>query len=116
MSKALHGRNRPLSGKNAYYVNLFTHYRPIGDPEWMKKPNPEGVPEPVIAVKGECRLERVATTAGPNSQLGIVEAVKCDDERLGPYVSPALFTAHNGDDLLDWWRRTGDKERRISMQ
>jgi len=106
-AKALHGRNRPLKGDNAYYVNLFTHYRPVGDPRWMEKPNTPGTPEPLIEVEGECRLEEVSTAELPGKKLGIVQAVKCDDERLGDTVSPALFTAGNGHDLIDWWRKTG---------
>lgn len=105
-AKCLHGRNRPLTGPNAYYVNLFTHYRPVGDPDWFTKENIPGTPEPVMQVEGECRLAKMGTTALPQGQLGLVEAVKCDDARLGPYVSPSLFTATGGDDLIDWWRKT----------
>jgi len=105
-AKALHGRNRPLMGDNAYYVNLFTHYRPIGDDRWFDKPNNEGVPAPVLEVEGSCRLEKVSTAVTPNKQLGVVESVVCDDERLGPWISPSLFTVSSADDLIEWWRRT----------
>ena len=27
------------------YVNLFAHYRPVGDPKWFLKENPENTPE-----------------------------------------------------------------------
>ena len=105
--KALHGRNRPLTGPNAYYTNLFTHYRPTGDPKWYEKPTHEGVQPPVLDAEGECRLKRVTTTETTGSkQLGLVEVVQCDDERLGPYVSPSLFTATGPEDLIDWWKRT----------
>lgn len=110
-AKCLHGRNRPLTGPDAYYVNLFTHYRPIGDDEWFTRPNHEGAPDPVLETKGECRLEAHGTAQVPSSttagQLGIVQAVTCDDPRLGPYLSPALFTATSGDDLFDWWVKVG---------
>ena len=107
-AKCLHGRNRPLSGPNAYYVNLFTHYRPVNDDEWFTRPNHEGTPEPVLEVQGECRLEAngLAKT-GPLGQLGIIETVTCDDPRLGPYLSPTLFTATGGDDLFNWWVKVG---------
>lgn len=105
-AKALHGRNRPLRGPHAYYVNLFTHYRPTGDPDWFGKPNDPHVPDPVIEIQGECRLEAAGTTSMGNQQLGIVQAVKCDDERLGPYISPTLFQAHSGADLIEWWKYT----------
>jgi len=104
-AKALHGRNRPLPGGS--YVNLFTHYRPIGDPDWFKKPNPEGTPEPLLEdVQGDCRLEKLGMTAMENGQLGIVEGVMCDDERLGSHISPTLFKATSGEDLISWWRMT----------
>jgi hypothetical protein len=107
-AKCLHGRNRPLTGPNAFYVNLFTHYRPTGDPAWFEKPNHENAPDPVTAdVVGACRMVPTgATAATRDGQLGIVEAIRCDDPRLGPYVSPSLFTATSGSDLIDWWRST----------
>lgn len=105
-AKCLHGRNRPLSGPNAYYVNLFTHYRPIGDPKWFEKPNHEGVPDPVLDVEGDCRLEKVSTTETPHHQLGVVESVRCADERLGSYISPTLFKATGAQDLIEWWQMT----------
>ncbi len=33
-AKALHGYNTPLEG--GYYTNVFTHYRPIGDPDLFR--------------------------------------------------------------------------------
>ena len=38
-ARCLHGRMKPLAGE--FYVNLFAHYRPIGDPEWFTKENPK---------------------------------------------------------------------------
>jgi len=93
-----------LTGPGAFYVNLFTHYRPIGDDKWFEKPNHEGAPEPLLETKGECRLETKGTAqASEEGQLGIVQGVTCDDPRLGPYLSPAMFTATSGEDLFDWW-------------
>ena len=111
-AKNLHSRNRPLMGQNAFYTNLFTHYRPLddegkGDPKWMLKPNTEGTPEPLMEAEGECKLKAVGMTELPNKQLGVIEAVKCDDERLGDTISPTLFKATSGDDLIEWWRYTG---------
>ena len=94
-------------GKNAYYVNLFTHYRPTGDPRWMEKPNPEGTPEPVLEMEGECRLEDVGMTELPNKRLGVIQGVKCDDPRMGETLSPTLYKSNSGYDLLEWWRMTG---------
>lgn len=105
-AKCLHSRNRPLMGPNAHYVNLFTHYRPIGDPKWFEKPTDEWVPEPVVDVEGDCRLEKVATAETANKQLGLVEAVKCTDQRLGDFVSPTLFKLTKPEDLIEWWEYT----------
>ena len=37
-AKCVHGRTVPLEGE--YYVNLFSHYRPDGQPHWWKEANP----------------------------------------------------------------------------
>ena len=102
-------------GSNAYYVNLFTHYRPTDDPRWFEKPNHEGVPDPVVDVEGDCHLEKVATTQTPNQQLGFVEAVKCTDERLGDFISPTLFKLTSADDLIKWWSMTSPSKDTTTM-
>ena len=89
---------------------MFTHYRPVGDPKWFEKENHEGVLDAVVEVEGGCRLEKVSTAETANKRLGFVEAVKCDDSRLGSYISPALFKAAGPEDLIDWWRTTAPKE------
>jgi hypothetical protein len=110
-AKALHARNRPMMGPNAYYVNMFTHYRPTDDPMWFGRPNPEGTPEPVLGQKPvaeECRLVKKAIApTGPTGQsVGLLEGVECDNPDLGPYISPSLFQAEGPDDLIRWWRMT----------
>ena len=82
-AKALHGRNTPLrSGK---YINLFTHYRPLNDPDWYLRDNPEGTPEPIIDV-GECKLD------GSSDQY-LQGAVKCDNVTIGnATMSPLVRT------------------------
>lgn len=98
-AKALHGRNTPLAG--GYYANLFTHYRPIGDPEWYLKENPEGTPEPLMDV-GKCEL-----VGKPNEYSS--GAVKCENDAIGPHLSPSMFKAASGDDLYNWWLSVGPK-------
>lgn len=106
-AKCLHARNRPMTGPKAYYVNLFTHYRPIGDDNWFTKPNPPGTPEPVLDVEGGCRLvKKGLAEVPPDGRVGLIETVECDDKRLGPYISPTLFQASSGEDLIRWWRMT----------
>jgi hypothetical protein len=99
-AKALHGRNTPLqSGK---YVNLFTHYRPLDDPDWFRRENPEGTPQPLIDV-GECRL---VGRADEYSQ----GAVKCDNDAIGMHLSPTMFHSKSGADLYRWWQMTSPKD------
>jgi len=99
-AKALHGRNTPL--QSGSYINLFTHYRPLNDPDWWQRDNPEGTPEPLIDV-GECKL------VGELDQYG-QGAVKCDNPAIGPNLSPTMFKAESGEDLFDWWKRVGPKD------
>ena len=96
-AKALHGRNTPLQGGN--YINLFTHYRPLDDPEWFLRDTPEGTPEPLIDV-GECHL------AGELDQYS-QGTIKCENDAIGPHLSPTMFTARNGNDLFNWWKTVG---------
>ena len=76
-ARCLHGRMQPLEG--AHYVNLFAHYRPLGDPAWFEKANPEDSPEQLIDI-GECR------TDGQQ-----VACSKVDDGQL-PFLSPKMET------------------------
>eukprot|EP00567_Pseudictyota_dubia_P003424 CAMPEP_0197435174 /NCGR_PEP_ID=MMETSP1175-20131217/2804_1 /TAXON_ID=1003142 /ORGANISM="Triceratium dubium, Strain CCMP147" /LENGTH=518 /DNA_ID=CAMNT_0042964137 /DNA_START=43 /DNA_END=1599 /DNA_ORIENTATION=- len=99
-AKCLHGRNRPLRGEGAYYVNMFSHYRPVGDPEWYTRPNPAGTPEPLIDI-GDCHLEGSADQYSQG-------AVKCDDSSIGPHLSPSMAKLSGWEDLYDWWKKVGD--------
>jgi hypothetical protein len=73
-ARCLHGRMTPLNG--GYYVNLFTHYRPVKDPEWYLKPNPPGTPEPVYELNG----------------------------REVPTLSSSGHTVQSDADLFDFWK------------
>ena len=108
-AKCLHGRNRPLSGPNAYYTNLFTHYKPAQEGHWWMDENPEGSPEPVLGdkpVTEECQRvvknDVVAAADGGHASGVIV----CDNPSLGPFISPDLFQAKGPEDLIAWWRMT----------
>lgn len=103
-AKALHSRNRPLKGKGAHYLNLFTHYRPVGEgDEWYLKTTETGR-EPVLEGEGSCYVpEEVVSKETEHLGYG---KVKCDDPRLGSNISPTLFQLKNADDLIAWWQRT----------
>jgi len=92
-AKSLHGRNTPLAG--GYYANIFTHYRPIGDPAWYQKENPEGTPEPLIDV-GKCEL------VGKKDEYS-QGAVKCENDAIGPHLSPKMITLDSGEGLYQHW-------------
>lgn len=103
-AKNLHSRNRPLMGDGAHYVNLFTHYRPSSmDENWYLLPTPEER-KPVLEVEGECRVPD--KIEGKNTEYLGYGKVKCDDPRLGKNLSPSLFVADSGEDLIEWFRRT----------
>lgn len=87
-ARCLHGRMRPLDG--AYYVNLFAHYRPNGDPQWYTRPNPEGNAHQAMDI-GTC------TTDGTKAS--------CDGHDA-PYLSPSLDKLNGPEDLFRYWRDT----------
>jgi len=87
----------PLAG--GYYANIFTHYRPIGDPQWYQKENPENTPEPLIDV-GKCELVGKPTDYSKG-------AVKCENPAIGPHLSPKMVTLTSGDDLYNHWLSVG---------
>jgi len=114
----LHSRNRPLTCKKGgcRFINLFTHYRPVQDGgDWYK--NLADMPNrPPPLVKGQVDFdaresacvffnETDADDYGVNGDnvLGVGK-VKCEDRRLGPYLSPTLFKAQEADDLFRWWK------------
>ena len=84
-AKCLHGRMAPLTGKDSFYVNLFAHYRPDGDPEWSTKPVPEGQPDKIISLEG------------------------VDVETVMPFLASSREMAHSSHDLLDLWQRSASK-------
>lgn len=94
-ARCLHGRMNPLKGKA--YTNLFSHYRPVGDPAWFHKENPPGSTEPLMHV-GQCRLEK-----GPDG----VEVPSCDNADVSsmPYLSPQLETLDHEGDLFRYWEK-----------
>jgi hypothetical protein len=92
-AKALHSRVDPLQG--GYYVNLFTHYRPIGDSQWFSKPNNPETPKPLLDV-GQCSVPEGATR------------VACDKHPSGrglETMALSLETVSSGDDMFKRWQR-----------
>jgi len=104
-AKCLHGRNTPLDAD--FYVNLFSHYRPIGDPEWFTKSNPEGTPTPLIDI-GECTVLSDTISAHEPS-------VSCGRSDVTT-LSPTMNSIAGPGDLYDWWTYTGTRLQNQNKQ
>ena len=87
-AKCLHGRMAPLDGD--FYVNLFAHYRPIGEPKWHQKTNPTDAPKQLLNI-GECESNGTKVT-------------KCSElDAPLPYLSPSLEKLTGPLDLFNHW-------------
>jgi hypothetical protein len=86
--------------QGGFYVNLFAHYRPIGDPDWFKKPNPDDAPKPLLDI-GTCTVEENATQCSKKGSSV-------------PFLSTALETLRGPQDLFRWWQETGKVERKVA--
>ena len=119
-ARNLHSRNRPLTCKKGgcRFINLFTHYRPVVDgSRWHKNmsdmPNrPPPLAEGDVdfdARESACVFSNETADAdgevNGDNVLG-VGTVRCEDRRLGRYLSPTLFKARGADDLFRWWKAT----------
>jgi hypothetical protein len=97
-ARCLHGRMQALDAD--YYVNLFAHYRPVGDPEWFTKPNPPGTPAPAIDI-GVC-------SASPDGGSAPVCVLRSGSSTASaPYLSPKMQQLHGPDDLYHFWKQAG---------
>lgn len=120
-AKNLHSRNRPLTCKpgGCAFINLFTHYRPIADGKnWHN--NLSDMPNrPPPLLDGEVAYDddmdscqtNIGSEQDSNSSMDNflgVGKVECEDQSLGPFVSPTRFRAKNSDDLLRWWKASAD--------
>lgn len=92
-ARCLHGRMQPLDG--AYYVNLFSHYRPVGDDSWFLKPNPaDNVPQALDI--GDCSSDG--------------QRVSCSGPYDVSFLSPKMQTLTSGEDLFRFWQDTAREE------
>ena len=57
-ARCMHGRLKPLRGD--FFVNLFAHYRPNGNPNWWRQPNPA----PACAETAGDGIDRAVAQAG----------------------------------------------------
>jgi hypothetical protein len=97
-ARCLHGRMQPLRG--GYYVNLFAHYRPIGDDRWFLKPNPsDNIPQ--------------ALDIGACYSNG--STVSCEGPYQTPHLSPRLDQLHGPQDLYSFWEEVGRAKEKHSV-
>ncbi len=85
-ARCLHGRMKALHGKA--YVNLFAHYRPIGDPKWYTRSNPPGTPEQCLDVD---------TSSENVKQL------------FRKYISPSGQVLTGAETLWNYWKAMGEE-------
>jgi hypothetical protein len=120
-AKNLHGRNRPLTCKpgGCRFVNLFAHYRPIDNGDTWHKNLSDQENRPPPLVEGDVDFDHYTTACRRlcNNSSGIndvtnnvqgVGTVRCNDKRLGSFLSPTLFRARKAEDLFRWWKATAD--------
>jgi hypothetical protein len=96
-ARSLHGRMKPLQG--AYYVNLFSHYRPIGDPDWFRKENRADSPKPLIDL-GACTYK--------------VNETVCEKGHV-PYLSPSGEVIKEPGDLFKYWKKVSPRSGRDEL-
>lgn len=95
-ARCLHGRMKPLNG--SYYVNLFSHYRPLGgNDEWYLEPNAAHTPKPAMDL-GECSV--------------VDGKVQCNGQYdVSATMSPIMQQLHGPEDLYKYWVELGGSQR-----
>ena len=88
---------RPLRGE--FYVNLFAHYRPKGDPAWFTKSNPEDAPQPLLDI-GSCSSDNGATPV-------------CTGGHALPFLSNSLDQLLGSSELFSYWQRVSPSSEEV---
>ena len=88
-ARCIHGRMRPFRGES--FVNIFSHYRPVGEPHWYKRAGPDAAVAPRRSVGGAAR-EQLRHMSPSRARIKIE-----DEERPREAAK----------DLLDWWDYVG---------
>ncbi|CAE7439598.1 unnamed protein product [Symbiodinium microadriaticum] len=101
-ARCLHGRMKPLRGKS--YSNLFTHYRPAGDPEWYLKENPPGTPE---------QLHEIGSCTAHSEAMGDI-GMDCDKAGSLPFLSQSGSTVSGPDDLFKYWKKVSPSPEEVA--
>jgi hypothetical protein len=102
---------RPLNG--SHYVNIFSHYRPVGDAEWYARPNPPGTPEPLIDI-GDCVLNKDHCADPTADEFTCRPRVKCSKSNIDT-LSPSFETVKSGQDLFNYWEKFSHKSRPVAI-
>ena len=88
---------KPLRGVS--YSNLFTHYRPVADPQWYRKENPPGTPEQLHEI-GSCSMSE--------------EGMDCDKAGKLPFLSPSGEVVRGADDLFEYWKKISPSSEELA--
>ena len=107
------------SGK---YTNIFSHYRPIDDPEWFLKSNPIGTPEPIIDIDEAFQRSELHCKDQPIQEGEISD--QCNSitreeyqirkenwiKKTMPYLSSQNEKIVDGSDLYRYWEKVNHLE------
>jgi hypothetical protein len=97
-ARCLHGRMKPLRGRS--YSNLFTHYRPAGDPDWYLRENPPGTPD---------QLHEVGSCSPHDGAMGDI-GMDCEKGGSLPFLSHTGEVVQAGNDLFAYWQKVSPSE------
>jgi hypothetical protein len=90
-ARCIHGRMRPFRGDS--FVNIFSHYRPVDDPYWYKKENPQGAPKPML--DGRHLTQQDVPWLSPSKARIAIDKENAPEEA--------------GWDLFHWWSYVGSE-------
>jgi hypothetical protein len=111
-AKCLHGRMNPLHGSS--YSNLFSHYRPVGDPAWFLKPNPPDTPPPLLdldlafqasAGGSVCSSSAGSDVCGEGEEGSYEERKQRWIEETLPFWSLENEAIQDGEGLFRYWNK-----------
>lgn len=116
----------PLHGVS--YSNLFSHYRPVGDPEWYTRSNPPDTPAPILDLDEAFQSHEMQCSAAPvdsSSPSHECRFQSGDDDEVDlhlsyeqrkqrwiaktlPYWSKDIPPVHDGNGLFEYWKKVNN--------
>lgn len=103
----------PLS--SGKYTNVFSHYRPVGDPQWFLKSNPSDTPLPILDLDEAFQRSEMKCSNEDSSSINQCNGdISTSDYEIRkenwikqtmPYLSPKNEIIQNSDDLFTYWKK-----------